>query len=513
MQRTLLPTLRLSLEMTDVLARMERCGLKINLETLYQIEKEYQEEMDTLEVRLNELAREAVGDTPINLSSPDDRSVLLYSRKVKDKPTWSRVFNLGHEMRGSTMKPKLRTRMKPNEFNMAVRRMTDVVYKTRGHQCTDCRGEGRVRALKKDGTVGKAVRICRPCNGKGVIYVPTDEVAGFKLIPRNPMDTASAGFKTDKLTLENRLTDLSGDAREFVTSYVRYSALRTYLSTFVEGMKNNVDENGFIHPEFMQCVTATGRLSSRNPNFQNMPRGNTFAIRKVVESRFEGGLILEGDYSQLEFRVAGFLAKDSQAYIDVRDGTDVHSYTASVIGCSRQDAKAHTFKPLYGGVTGTQAQQRYYKAFKDKYEGVTAWHEDLQREAVQKRVITLPSGRQYAFPYARWTEYGTATNRTQICNYPVQGFATADLLPTALVRLDNAMRSRNLLSVICNTVHDSIVLDVHPDEKETCIGLLAYAMKSLPEETKNRYGVDYDMPVGIELKIGENWLDLTEVEL
>ena len=86
MERTLLPTLRLSLEMTDVLARIEQHGLKINLTTLEQIEREYQEEMDTLEVRLNELAREAMGDTPINLSSPDDRSVLLYSRQVKDKP-------------------------------------------------------------------------------------------------------------------------------------------------------------------------------------------------------------------------------------------------------------------------------------------------------------------------------------------------------------------------------------------------------------------------------------------
>tara|TARA_R110002012_G_scaffold223771_3_gene395742 strand:+ start:323 stop:1306 length:984 start_codon:yes stop_codon:yes gene_type:complete len=327
------------------------------------------------------------------------------------------------------------------------------------------------------------------------------------------MDTASAGFKTDKVTLENRQTDLSGDAHEFVTAYVRYNALRTYLSTFVEGMKNNVDENGFIHPEFMQCVTATGRLSSRNPNFQNMPRGNTFAIRKVVESRFEGGKILEGDYSQLEFRVAGFLAKDSQAYIDVEKGTDVHQYTANIIGCSRQEAKAHTFKPLYGGVTGTDSQQRYYRAFKDKYEGVTTWHEQLQREAVQRRLITLPSGRQYAFPDARWTKWGTATNRTAICNYPVQGFATADLLPAALVRLERMMRIRNLNSVICNTVHDSIVLDVHPDEKDACIKLLEYAMLSLPTETVNRYGIEYDMPVGIELKIGDNWLDLTEVDL
>jgi hypothetical protein len=118
--------------MTDTLARIERCGLKINLATLEEIEREYQEEMDILEVRLNELAREAMGDTPVNLSSPDDRSVLLYSRRVKDKGTWSRTFNLGHEMRGSTMKPKLRTRMKRGEFKSAVRNMTEVVQKTRG---------------------------------------------------------------------------------------------------------------------------------------------------------------------------------------------------------------------------------------------------------------------------------------------------------------------------------------------------------------------------------------------
>ena len=68
-------------------------------------------------------------------------------------------------------------------------------------------------------------------------------------------------------------------------------------------------------------------------------------------------------------------------------------------------------------------------------------------------------------------------------------------------------------SVICNTVHDSIVLDVHPSEEEECIKTLSEAMSCLPSETKRRYGLEYDMPVGIELKIGNNWLDLSEVEL
>ncbi len=72
---------------------------------------------------------------------------------------------------------------------------------------------------------------------------------------------------------------------------------------------------------------------------------------------------------------------------------------------------------------------------------------------------------------------------------------------------------RNMKSVICNTVHDSIVLDVHPDEKNQCIQILKDSMLCLPSETKRRYGVEYDMPVGIELKIGNNWLDLSEVDL
>jgi len=506
-------TLKLSFEMTNVLSRIESNGLKINRATLDQIEEQYMDEMSMLENKLNRLAKNAMGDTPINLASPDDKSVLLYSRKVKDKALWSITFNLGHEMRGNTIKPKMKTRMNNKDFVRYVRQMTDIVYKTVGRQCETCRGSGRVTPLKKDGSAGRAKRICKTCIGKGVVYTSTGEVAGFKLIPRTTHDTASAGFKTDKVTLEDRLSELEGDAREFCEAYVRYNALRTYLSTFVEGMKNNVDENDFIHPEFMQCVTATGRLSSRNPNFQNMPRGSTFAIRKVVESRFEGGKILEGDYSQLEFRVAGFLAKDSNVYADVIKGTDVHSYTASIIGCSRQEAKAHTFKPLYGGVSGTRNQQAYYQKFKEKYEQVSEWHKELEKQAVSTKIIKLPSGREYSFPDARWTEWGSATNRTAICNYPVQGFATADLLPIALVKLDELMRKLEMKSVICNTVHDSIVLDVHPSEEQQCIKVLSEAMLCLPSETKRRYGIEYDMPVGIELKIGKNWLDLSEVNL
>ena len=269
------------------------------------------------------------------------------------------MFNIGHEMRGATKKIKMRKPMSKTNFAAAIRNNTQIIRKTTGYQCGTCEGEGRLRFKLKNGQLGKANRLCKNCNATGVVYSQSNQVAGLRIVPRNTKDVAQAGFKTDKTTLEGMLSSLKGESKEFVELYVRYSALRTYLSTFVEGMENNIDENNFIHPEFMQCITATGRLSSRNPNFQNMPRGSTFRIRKVVESRFEGGSIVEGDYSQLEFRVAGFLADDSQIYKDVREGVDVHSYTASVIGCDRQTAKADTFKPLYGGTTGTPEQQKY----------------------------------------------------------------------------------------------------------------------------------------------------------
>ena len=343
------------------------------------------------------------------------------------------------------------------------------------------------------------------------MYIPTNEVAGFKLVPTNIMDCTVNGFKTDMDTAIKHITETNETAKDFLQSYTRYSAIRTYLRTFIEGIERGLDVNNFIHPQFMQCITATGRLSSRNPNFQNMPRGSTFPVRKAIVSRFKNGFILEGDYRQLEFRVAGFLSKDKQLYRDVKNNVDVHQYTADTMGVERQEAKAHTFKPLYGGVLGTPKEMRYYEAFKHKYWQVTNWHDKLQREAVETKKIKLPSGREYSFPYARYTQYGNVTNSTAIKNYPVQGFATADLLPLALVNLYAIMKKRNMKSVICNTVHDSIILDVHPEERVSCIDCLRMSMLSIKDECNRRYNINYDMPVDIELKIGDNWLETKEI--
>ncbi len=503
---SLLPIRDLMCEFCSVLTDIERSGMAIDLDVLDQVDTDYQREQEELTRYLQTETRKLMGDKDVNLSSPEQLSSVVYSCNLKDKKLWKEVMDIGVDDNG---KPKRRPYMTQEGFMSAAKECFKKAYKTRVIKCGSCYGKGTYYKKKKDGSNFKKPSKCEYCEGLGVLYLEVDEVAGLGIKPRSELASAG-GFKTDKITLTEHLrTTTDPDVKKFLESLIRLSAIDTYRASFIEGIKKGIKSDGLLHANFNQCITSTGRLSSSNPNLQKMPKGRLFPVRKAFVSRFEGGTLVEIDYSQLEFRVAGYLANDDGILTDVEAGTDVHSYTASVIGCTRQEAKAHTFKPLYGGVSGTDDQQRYYRAFKEKYRGVTEWHKSLQKDAVTKKEITLPSGRQYAFPDARWTEWGTATNRTAICNYPVQGFATADLLPMALVKLHHDMR--DMRSVICNTVHDSIVIDVYPGEEDQCVQVRSKAMLCLPQETKRRYNKEYNMPVGIELKMGKNWLDLEAV--
>ncbi len=507
----LAPTVGLMNEMCQVLTEMENTGMKVSVDALTNIREQYRNEYNELNEFLDEEVKRTMGDTPINLDSPEDRSKVLYSRAVTDKKLWASTFNLGYEQYGSTKRKKRVRKYKQDDFIRKVRTYTTVVPHTESHQCSSCKGRGYFNPLKKDGTIGKAKRICKTCGGDGVVFKSTGTVAGFKLVPRDAYDVSTHGFKTDRPTLEILSLSATDEQKKFISSYIKYNAIGTYLRTFVDGIEKGLDSKGFIHPHYMQCVTATGRLSSRNPNFQNMPRGTTFPVRECVVSRWQGGKILEGDYSQLEFRVAGFLANDEQVYADVQKGFDVHSFSAEALGVSRQEAKAHTFKPLYGGTYGTEKEVEYYDLFKARYSAVARWHISLQNEAIKTKKITLPSGRVYHFPHVRRNFHGGSTHATAIKNYPVQGFATADLLPLALINLRKILFDKGMQSVVCNTVHDSIVLDVFPAEEKEVIEILAESMLSIKSEAKKRYNIDYDMPVGIELKIGKDWLNMEEV--
>jgi DNA polymerase I-like protein with 3'-5' exonuclease and polymerase domains len=507
--KDLLMTAKMMNEFLVVLSDMEINGININLDELNKVEKEYRAEFAYLKQKIDKIVYKQMGDTKINLSSPEQLSWLIYSIKPKDKKEWAKIFNVGIDK--NTGKNKKRPQYSRIQFRNLVADNTETIYRTVASQCLTCSGKGVVRKIKKDGSPYKNYSKCSDCDGDGYIYSAIAKIAGFRQRPRNVYDIAESGFRTDRITLNKIASEAEGEFKEFIDAIVRHNAVDTYLNTFVEGLKNFTNEKGFLHPKFMQAITATGRLSSRDPNFQNQPRGKTFPIRKVVTSRFDKGSILEIDFAQLEFRTAVFLAQDKQGMEDIKNKIDVHQYTADIIGVSRQDAKAHTFKPLYGGVTGTEDEKRYYTKFLEKYKDIKKWHEDLQSEAIRFKRVKLPTGREYAFPYAERTPWGGSTYGTQIKNYPVQGFATADIVPLACINISKLMKKQKVKSLLVNTVHDSIVADVYPGEEDVMSNIFKQGTADVIPALKEYYKINFNVPLDTELKIGYDWLNMKEV--
>ena len=501
----LMNTVLFTNKVSVALAKIYKRGFKVDVDTLESVQQEFQNEKSEIEKRLQVQVKELMGDTPINLNSPEQMSWILYSRKPKDKSTW--MNNFAHAMEKSN-------------FNQTIKDNTDIVYKTKAQKCRTCIGSGVIRKVKKDGTLYARLPKCPDCNGNGYSFISVGKVAGFKFNPPNVKWVSANGFSVNKKMLEvlqhvTKRND-SVPAFNFLTDIQRLSALDTYLSSFVEGIKIHTKTDGMLHVRLLQHRTSTGRFSGADPNMQNMPRGGTFPVKKVFVSRWQGGKILEADFAQLEFRTAAYLSQDKTAMKEIQDGFDVHAYTASVITESgqkitRQEAKAHTFAPLYGatGFGRTTSEAKYYEQFTKKYKEIALWHTRLAKEALNTQKIKIPSGREFSFPDVKRRTNGGVSHFTQIKNYPVQSFATADIVPLVLLAIDDQLQ--NFKSCIVNTVHDSIVIDVHPSEERNVIDIINNTNENMKAIIDTNYGIDFNVPLLLEAKIGDNWLDTKDV--
>ena len=501
----LMGTVDLTNQVAVCLSRIYQRGFTVDSKALDEVRTEFEQERDQLTSDLQAHVRRLMGDTPINLNSPEQLSWVIYSRKVNDKQFWATQID---------------PYMTDTDFRHLVNAHTTRLAKTRAVQCKDCNGTGYVRKVKKDGTPFAKPNRCKVCDAQGYLFQPTQQTAGLKFKPPSAKWASANGFSTSKLNLETleKAARVKGmtDAVDFLSKVRRLSAVDTYLSSFVEGIKMFTKQDGKLHVRLLQHRTATGRLSGAEPNMQNMPRGGTFPVKKVFVSRWEGGKIMEADFAQLEFRAAAFLSQDGVAIDEVSTGFDVHAYTAQVITdagqpTDRQTAKAHTFAPLYGatGFGRTPAEAEYYTHFNQKYKGVSAWHSKLAKEAINTGYITTPSGRQFAFPDVVRKASGRVSHFTQIKNYPVQSFATADIVPIALLHIEKLLDS--MQSCVVNTVHDSIVVDVHPDEEQRVIQIIQETNEVLPDLIATRWGLAFNVPLELEAKIGPNWLDTKDV--
>jgi len=493
------------------LTKMYMRGIAIDREALAEVKRDFVQELNDIETRLQDHVKRLMGDTPINLNSPEQVSQVIFSRIVKNKREWVLAFE---------------NVIDKDDFRKTVKENSNLMVKTKASICDACNGKGKVFKTKKDGTPFLKPNRCPECDTRGYKLAKSNQMAGLGFFPLSKDWVSFNGFSTSKGNLETLINIAKSKgmtvAENFLTDLKRQSAVSSYLSSFVEGIEAYTKLDGRLHVSLTQHVTATGRFSGRNPNMQNMPRGGTFPVKKVFVSRWNNnefgmqGKILEADFAQLEFRVAAYLSQDKVAMEEVSTGFDVHSYTAKVITdagqkTSRQDAKAHTFAPLYGatGFGRTKAEAEYYTHFMSKYKGIANWHKRLGHQALNDGYVMIPSGRQYAFPDVERRASGLPTHFTMIKNYPVQGFATGDIVPIVFLEIDKKLE--DMQSCLVNTVHDSVVIDVHPAEEEQVIKIIRDVNDNLISIIKDYYDVTINVPMVLEAKIGNNWLDTKDV--
>lgn len=300
-----------------------------------------------------------------------------------------------------------------------------------------------------------------------------------------------------------------------------HSDLTKYLRKFKTCC---VESNGALRAVFNQCATRTHRLSSSGLifkiQFQNLNR----KFKPIFRARNKGWFIGEADGAQLEFRIATHMGRDRQALADILDPEfDAHVQSAAAMNdisyedlfashqehdpkaaMLRQNAKADTFKPLYGGMSGTPEQVKWYKYFADRYNGIASTQRGWTHLVANKKSLTTEYGLVLYWPDCQLKESGYVLYTTNIYNYPIQGFATAEIIPCAIVCAWHRMA--DLDSFLVNTVHDSIIAEIHPDEKDlwhdiakTCLIDDSYDL------LRNLYKIDLTVPLGAGVMIGTHW--------
>lgn len=341
--------------------------------------------------------------------------------------------------------------------------------------------------------------------------------------------TSSGQLPTDVNTLLS-LKTTTAKQRKFISLLKERSKVSSALSKNLDFFYGVVTEgDGTFVATFNQSVTRTHRLSSsgkkrefkafpkksKSVQFQNMDR----TFKRLFKARKKGWKILEADGANLEFRVAGSLGRDEQILQDVIDEVDVHSFTRDVLikagqKTDRQGAKAHTFKPLYGGESGTKAEKAYYAAFKEKYKGIAAAQEQWKQQVLRDKKIQFPWGIEFSWPDCTLTSSGYIKYTPSICNYPVQSLATAEIILIGIVYLWHLMFFLGLESFIVNTIHDSVIIEENPKEEELLTKLIVLSFTTFVYEyMRNLYNYELFVPLGVGIKSSEFWGEGKETKI
>lgn len=307
------------------------------------------------------------------------------------------------------------------------------------------------------------------------------------------------------------------DKHEIIDKIIYHRQLVKLYSTYVEGLKNVIDIDGKIHSNFNQTITTTGRLSSTEPNLQNIPIKYEMGreIRKVFVPE-EESLILSADYSQIELRVLAHISGDNNLIEAFKHHSDIHSITASevfgvpleeVTKLMRSNAKAVNFGIVYGigdfslakdlNISRKEAKN-YIEAYFARYPKVKEYLNNIVLQCKEELMVTTILNRRRFIPeIGSSKKMMVAFGERLAMNTPIQGSA-ADIIKLAMVKVFNVLKEKKLKSKLILQVHDELILNVCKDELEI-------VKQIVHDEMEN--AMKLDVPLETDMNIGENWYE------
>ena len=320
------------------------------------------------------------------------------------------------------------------------------------------------------------------------------------------------GYSTDNEVLESLVK-----YHPVADLIIHYRQLAKLKSTYVDGLLKNIASDGRIHTIFTQTVTQTGRISSIEPNLQNIPVRTSLGreLRKAFRAA-DGYTLIDADYSQIELRILAHIADDKVMQNIFESGNDIHTQTAAeifglpesmVTSELRRRAKAINFGIVYGigdyslsqdiGVTRKEAK-KYIDNYLNTFSGVKAYVDDIIAFAREHGYIDTLFGRRRFVPEITSSKKTIVSFAERVCrNTPIQGTA-ADLIKLAMVRVSESLKSAGLKARLILQIHDELIIEAPEDEVEK-------ASEILKREMENAY--KFKVPLVTDLHCGKTWFD------
>lgn len=355
------------------------------------------------------------------------------------------------------------------------------------------------------------------------------DLAGCEFNLNSPKQLSDVLFSEDKLNLPHGKKTKSGystnadvleslrDKHPIINEILQYRALQKLKSTYCEGLLKVIDNDGRIHSTLNQTETRTGRISSAEPNLQNIPVRTELGreLRRFFNAK-EGYMLVDADYSQIELRVLAALAKDENMINAFISGADIHSITASqVLGVpleevtpnDRRKAKAVNFGIVYGigafslsndiGTSVVEAD-RYIKGYLANYSGVASFMEKAKKDAKEKGYAETYFGRRRYLPeLLESNAIRRGFGERVAMNMPIQGTA-ADIIKIAMIRVFERLKEEYPEAKLIMQVHDELIIEAPENDAENIAALLKETMENACE---------LSVPLTVEVACGKTWYD------